>query len=53
LDRVLNERVQLAEQLKLAKEAKETKVQEYRKKQRFMNDFPQILKTLEEATLPL
>ena len=43
----------LTERLKLAEVERKQKEAEFRKKQRVLDDFPQILKTLEEATIPL
>lgn len=53
LDEMLIERMKLARELQQARETKRAKELEYEKKQQFLNNLPQILRTLEDATLPL
>ena len=43
----------LASQAEQAENEREEKQTEFRKRQRVLDDFPTILKTLEDATLPL
>ncbi len=49
----LKERKDLSQRLKHAELERKERETEFRKRQRVLDDFPQILKTLEDATLPL
>ena len=49
----LKERRELTDRLKLAELERKERETEFKKRQRVLDDFPQILKTLEDATLPL
>ena len=53
MDTTFKERKELSEQLEQAEKEKQSAMEEYKKKEQLLNEFPKILATLEEATQPI
>lgn len=53
MDQTLKERKDLSVQLEQAEKTKQAKLEEFKKKEQLLNDFPKILASLEDATLPI
>ena len=53
MDQTLQERKDLSVKLEQAEKRKLAKLEEFKKKEQLLNDFPKILASLEDATLPI
>ena len=53
MDTTFKERKELSQKLEQAEKEKQSAMEEYKKKEQLLNEFPKILATLEEATQPI
>ena len=53
MEATFKERKDLSEKLEQAEKEKQSAMEEYKKKEQLLNEFPKILATLEEATQPI